>query len=244
VAVEIFVVDDSPEASAQAAVEDYRDVRVTYLRNPNPSGGVPSIARNLGWPRAKGAFVHFLDDDDIISDGHYMAVKSAFAAHPSAGMVFGRIQPFGNGPTDQLEHEKGYFADAGRKAAVCQRFGPKWAFVGQMLFGNAMLVCSASVLRRECVERLGGFDPNIRLMEDADFHVRVMRHYGAHFLDRVAVLYRIGNPSLMHSPNPDALQRQRERDGHHRMQVKYREQRGIVEFYLLALFARTALRVV
>lgn len=143
-----------------------------------------------------------------------------------------------------MKHETDYFAEAARKAAICQRFGSKWAFVGQMLVGNALLVCSASVLRRECVERLGGFDPNIRLMEDADFHVRAMRQYGVHFLDRTAISYRIGSPSLMHAPNPDAAQRQHERDGRYRMQVKYREQRGRIEFYLLALFGRTVLRII
>ena len=45
----------------------------------------------------------------------------------------------------------------------------KWAFTGRMLFDQALLVCSASILRRDCLIQLGGFDPQIRLMEDADF---------------------------------------------------------------------------
>ena len=241
--VEVFVVDDSPEGSAQEVVERFRDARVTYLKNPNPTGGIPSVVRNLGWPHAKGAFVHFLDDDDIVPDGHYTAVKEAFAAHPEVGIVFGRIQPFGTAPSAQLQNEKRYFADAARNAAACQRFGAKWAFTARMLFADALLVCSASVLRRECVEQLNGFDPAIRLMEDADFHVRAMREFGAHFIDRIAIRYRIGSPSLMHSPNPDELQLQRERAGHHKMQAKYRDQKGALEFYALALFARTALKI-
>jgi hypothetical protein len=67
-----------------------------------------------------------------------------------------------------------------------------------MLSDKALLVCSASVLRRECVEQLNGFDPDIRLMEDADFHVRATRKFGAHFIDHTAIKYRIGSPSLMH----------------------------------------------
>src|SRR5215475_10535827 len=70
VSFEIIVVDDSPEASAQEVVEGVGDVRVRYLRNPAPTGGVPSAVRNLGWPLARGAFVHFLDDDDIVPAGH------------------------------------------------------------------------------------------------------------------------------------------------------------------------------
>jgi hypothetical protein len=54
--------------------------------------------RNLGWPLTRGAFVHFLDDDDIVPGGHYAAVKAAFEQRSSVGLVFGRIEPFGVGP--------------------------------------------------------------------------------------------------------------------------------------------------
>jgi len=241
--VEIIVVDDSPEGSAQEVVEQFQDNRLTYLRNPEPTGGIPSIVRNLGWPRAKGAFVHFLDDDDIVPDGHYRAVKDAFAAHPKVGFIFGRVEPFGIGPPGQLRHEGLYFADAAKKASMCRRFGSKWAFIGRMMFDKALLVSSASVFRHECVRRLDGFDPEIRLMEDADFHVRALREFGAYFMDRVAIRYRIGSPSLMHSPNPNESQLQLQRAGHKQMHTKYREERGAVEFYALALLTRTLLQV-
>jgi len=244
VSVQIIVVDDSPEGSALELVNRLNDSRILYLQNPEPTGGVPSVVRNLGWPHAAGTFVHFLDDDDIVPAGYYTAVKSAFATHPEVGLVFGRVEPFGVGPESQLQHERAYFADAARKAAGCRAFGPKWAFVGRMLFDKALLVCSASVVRRECVHKLGGFDPTIRLMEDADFHVRVMREFGAFYLDRVAVRYRIGAASLMHAPNPDQRQRDSERAGHRQMQTKYRKSRGAVEFYGLAVFTRTMLRIV
>jgi glycosyltransferase involved in cell wall biosynthesis len=242
--VEIIVVDDSPEGSARAVIDRLNDPRVTYLRNPSPTGGIPSIVRNLAWPHAKGMFVHFLDDDDIVPQGHYVAVREAFAEHPKVGMVFGRIEPFGNCPTAQLEHERHYFADCARLSARCRRFGSRWALIGRMMFDRALLVCSASVLRRDCVIQLGGFDPDIRLMEDADFHIRAMREFGAYFIDRVVLAYRIGSPSLMHSPNPDRSQLDEVREGYRRMYAKYQKERGFLEFYALALFSRTVLRII
>jgi glycosyltransferase involved in cell wall biosynthesis len=225
--IEVFVIDDSPEGSAEEAVRGLTDSRVIYLKNPNPSG----------------TFVHFLDDDDIVTEGHYAAVKAAFAANPTIGLVFGRIEPFADGPGAQLDHEREYFADAARKASLSGRFGSRFAFAGRMLFDKALLVCSSSVIRRECVARLGGFDPTIRLMEDADFHVRAMRECGVLFLGRTAIRYRVGDPSLMHSPNPTEVQKQGERLGHRQMQVKYRKEHGAIEFYSLALFTRTVLKI-
>jgi glycosyltransferase involved in cell wall biosynthesis len=240
---EIFVVDDSPEGSAEEAVRNLADPRVTYLKNPNPTGGFPSVVRNIGWPQARGKFVHFLDDDDLVTEGHYAAVKEAFAIRPGVGLVFGRIEPFGHGPAAQLEHERQYFADAAWKAASSGRFGPRFAFAGRMLFDKALLVCSASVIRRECLVQLRGFDPEIRLMEDADYHLRAIRQCGTFFLDRTAIYYRVGSPSLMHSAEPTPTQKQEQKLGHKQMQLKYLKRYGAVEFYALALFTRTLLKI-
>ncbi len=243
VTLEILVVDDCPDGSAQNVVDGLHDTRVTYLRNPSPTGGVPSVVRNLAWPIAKGRFVHFLDDDDIVPEGHYAAVKAAFESLPDVGLVFGKIEPFGSGPETQLQHERRYFADAARSASLCGRFGTRFAFAGRMLFDRPILVCSAGVIRRECLVKIGGFDPQIRLMEDADFYARVMRQCGACYLDQVALWYRIGTPSLMHSPTPEPSQLQHQREGRRRMQAKYLKERGVVEFCVLAIFTRTVLRV-
>jgi GT2 family glycosyltransferase len=242
--VEILVVDDSPEGSAEGPVGRFANPRVKYLKNPEPTGGYPSVVRNIGWPLATGKFVHFLDDDDLVMEGFYGAAGNALASHPSVGMVFGRIEPFGNGPADQLEDERRYFDDAAKKAAVSGRFGSRLAFAGRMLFDKALLVCSASVIRRECLTKLGGFDPSIRLKEDADYHVRAMRECGVLFINSMAIRYRIGSPSLMHSPNKTEQQKQAERLGHRQMQTKYRNRYGALEFYGVALLTRTLLKVV
>jgi glycosyltransferase involved in cell wall biosynthesis len=242
VTMEILVVDDCPDGGARPVVDRLHDARVSYQRNPSPTGGVPSVVRNLAWPRASGRFVHFLDDDDMVPEGHYAAVAAAFARHPEVGLVFGRVEPFGAGPETQLQHERKFFARAARAAVLCTRFGRKLAFAGQMLFDLPLLVCGAAVVRQECVSGVGGFDPDIRLMEDADFNARVMRKYGACFVDRAALHYRIGFPSLMHSPNPPPAQLEMQREGRRRMRAKYRREHGTFDFYTLALFTR-AIRI-
>jgi glycosyltransferase involved in cell wall biosynthesis len=130
VSVEVIVIDDSPEASAEGVVAAIGDARVRYLNNPAPSGGWPSSVRNLGWPLAQGDFIHFLDDDDIVPDGHYAAVKKIFAARPDVGVVFGRIEPFGDAPEAQLQQERAFFDDRARRARLCRLFGPRWGFHG------------------------------------------------------------------------------------------------------------------
>jgi glycosyltransferase involved in cell wall biosynthesis len=244
VKLEVFVVDDCPDGSALDVVETIRDPRVTYIKNPRPTGGFPSIVRNLAWPLATGTYIHFLDDDDLAPDGHYAAVKAAFERNPDVGLVFGRIEPFGACPPEQMEHERRFFAAASQNAKRCGRFGPKLAFTGRILFGPAMLVCGAGVVRRKCVAHIGGFDPEMSLFEDTDFFCRVTRGFGAYFLDRVTLHYRIGSPSLMHAPDPSPKQLQAERGGARRVWSNYRRYHGTLEFLALAALTRLFLKYV
>jgi glycosyltransferase involved in cell wall biosynthesis len=243
VTLEVMVVDDCPDGSARESVERLGDPRITYIRNPQPTGGMPSIVRNLAWPRARGEFLHFLDDDDIVPGGLYAEVKQAFETHPKVGLVFGRIEPFGACPEPQLRHEQRFFTRAERAARACEWFGTRLAFAGRTLFDMPVLVCSAGVLRRECVAHVGGFDPQISMVEDSDLYARVMRECGALFLPRLSLRYRIGRVSMMHSPVRSEADVLRQRDGRRRMQEKYKREHGIFEFYALALFARTMLRL-
>src|ERR1700753_976337 len=105
VPLEIIVIDDSPEGSAAAVVAEFSD-SVCYIKNPQPTGGIPSVVRNLGWPTARGRFIHFLDDDDRVPAGHYRAAIAAFESNPGVGVVFGRVAPFGDPPEWQLLAEE------------------------------------------------------------------------------------------------------------------------------------------
>jgi hypothetical protein len=193
---------------------------------------------------ARGRFTHFLDDDDMVPEGHYAAALAAFAERPNVGLVFGRIEPFGNAPEEQMRHEREFFAAAARRAALCGRFGSRWAFAGRMMFDGLLLVTGAGIIRRECVERLGGFDPQMRIREDWDFFARVMRHSGAFFLDRIALRYRISGQSLLHySLDLSEADLQDLREARERKRTKYRAERGILEYVALKLFTKTVLAV-
>jgi glycosyltransferase involved in cell wall biosynthesis len=238
--VELIVVDDSTEGSAAAIAREFPDL-LRYFKNPKPTGGFPSVVRNLGWPLARGRFVHFLDDDDLVPEGHYASAIAAFEAYPRVGVVFGRVEPFGAAPETQMDRERAFFRGAARRAAICSRLGPRIGFAAGMIFNHTLLVCGAALIRRDCVQRLGGFDPEIRLGEDVDFFGRAMREFGAHLLDRATLHYRIGSPSLMHAPVLSENEIQQHRAGAQRMAAKYRSERGLFEFYIMKGLSRLVL---
>jgi glycosyltransferase involved in cell wall biosynthesis len=231
VALEVFVIDDSPEGSAEAVVREFGDTRLSYRRNPTPSGGRPAIVRNLAWPDARGTFIHFLDDDDLVPDGHYAAVKSVFAVMPEVGVVFGQIAPFGS-EGKQLAEERAFFARAARRGARFRGLGSRWLLTACMLFHETLLVCSAGIMRRDCVAAIHGFDTTLPLMEDVDFYARAIRRFGAHFMDRVSLHYRIG-PSLMRASRQSAVD-----ESYRRMHARYRLEHGALEINAIRVLAR------
>lgn len=239
VAVEVLVLDDSPECSAREAVASMADPRVTYRPMAVPSGGRPALVRNEGWRLARAPYLHFLDDDDRVAPGAYRAALEAFATYPKRGVVFGRVEPFGENPGD-LEHERRVFARAARCARLYGRSGSRLLpFAHTYFTPTPLFVNSACLVRREVVGAVGGYDPDLPVCEDLDFYTRAMRASGYVFLDQVVLEYRIGAGSLMHahragSDTVSAAAR--------RSYAKYRAAHGLAEFLALKVVGKLVLR--
>ena len=236
VRLEIVVVDDCPDGSAASVVRAMADPRIRYLHNPRHSNGRPAVLRNMGAAAAAGELVHFADDDDLVPAGLYASVMQEFAHHPHVGAVFGKVEVFGDYEDRRLS-EGALFQSAALRAASTQRWRSRYVFAARILFQPLMIIGGASVVRRRCIEAVGGLDASMELMEDVDFYLRVIRRFGVRFLDRVALRYRLG-PSLMHRPDylPIMIRSYVE------MQRKYRATHGPLEFYALKIAARTVLR--
>lgn len=237
VSLEALVVDDSPEGSARDTALSFGDPRVTYLRNERPSGGKPALVRNQGWPQGRGRFVHFLDDDDRPVAGFYRSAVAAFDENPDCGMVFGRVEPFGDDPA-ALVHEREFFADAARRARIASRFRSRRWMAAVLLFQPTVLVNSACMIRRECLSSIDGYSPDIPMNEDIDLYARAARKYGSVFLDQVVLEYRVLGDSLMHGrSNDDALVL-----AYQRMYATYRRTNGIAEWLALKALSKTILQ--
>ncbi len=238
--LEIIVVDDTVDQSARSIVSQFQHPKLQYVANPHPSGGFPSRVRNLGATFATGRFVHFLDDDDRVPAALYPDVVRYFDENPGVGVVFGQVIPFGSDAV-QIEREKAFFKLAARSAANLQRYGKCWPMATRMTFSDTLLVCGAALIRRECIAGSGGFDPNIRYGEDADFYARAIRRYGGRFVERAFLEYRIWPNSIAHTPDlpPDAIA-----NDYKRIHERFLREAGIINYTLSKVAARTILRMI
>ncbi len=150
---EIIVVDDGSTDGTRVVVESFGDAaRYIY----QPSAGA-AAARNRGIKDSRGEFIAFLDADDEWLDGRLSSCLAPSLLSSEIGLIWcwtyhqrldGRRELFGRG------HDKS---------------NP----FGQALLPSGMQQTSATIVCREAIATVGGFDPDLKTLEDLDLWIRI-----------------------------------------------------------------------
>jgi glycosyltransferase involved in cell wall biosynthesis len=231
--LEVIVADNSPEGSARSVLEAIPDPRMRYVHVPPCEGRVGRV-RNAGARDARGPFVLFLDDDDLLPPGALRALADALDEHPDAGLAFGVIEPFGPNAA-RVAEEARYFEDA---AARARRLRGRRGFTREMLFHPALVAASAVMMRLDALRAAGGFDETMRAWEDGECFLRVARLRGAVFVDRPVARRRIGHPAIVSTLFRQTDGRARVLEAYRYIHRRYRRTFGSTEFYALKVVDR------
>jgi glycosyltransferase involved in cell wall biosynthesis len=165
--LEVIVIDDG---SADASGEVARSFDEVVLIEADHQG--VAAARNLGLARATGAYITFLDADDLMAPGRLRTQLEHLRDHPTTGCVLMRqdllIEP-------GAEH-------------------PLWTPDGPVAVPP-----TTAMIRQGDARRVGGFDPAYRVCEDTDWLFR-LREAGVRIdvLPEVGLIRRIHGRNLTH----------------------------------------------
>ena len=176
---EIIMVNDGGVVQENLIEWLCKDLNITYVRQPNR--GV-AAARNLALRLARGQYVVYLDDDDLMYN-HHLARLHHEACHNPGALVFGNAHFI----TEQVNF--GLREDQRKSMMACKKYDFNRLQITNYIPINAL----AHPLL--AIEKVGGFDESLASHEDWDLLIRLSRTIPfVHFNDTtVQVRRRLGN---------------------------------------------------
>ncbi|MBW4027397.1 glycosyltransferase family 2 protein [Acidipila rosea] len=178
--VEIIVVDDGSTDDTQVVLAPYLG-RISYHLQAN--SGVAK-ARNTGITLCHGDYICFLDSDDAWAPNKLDRQVDFLARYPAYGLLATEIAG-----VDQL----GQRVDRSKSEMYTIHNG---FVLEHLLFAN-WIQTSTVMIRRECLQRIGGFDEEVgQFGEDWLLWMRIASEYQIYFLPEPLTYYRVHQTSL------------------------------------------------
>ena len=87
--IEIIIVDDGSTDETLATAQALERNHPGIVRVMSKANGGPGLAREHGRLRARGEFIQYLDSDDVLLPGKFVAQVSALRYAPAAGVAYG-----------------------------------------------------------------------------------------------------------------------------------------------------------
>lgn len=183
--LDVVVVDDaSTDNSFEVANRYCTDSRVRCLKNKQNLG----LAKN--WNRcldiARGPLVIVLGSDDLLDPGYLELVSQIFDEYPDLGLVYASVHIIG-------AHDEIIYKGIEHPPRLYRRGDDA---ITHMLTVGINTV--TTVIRRECYEKLGGYNEAIWNGPDIEFCARIASHYDIYDLGKVLGYFRLHEAKTGH----------------------------------------------
>ncbi|MBR9756704.1 MAG: glycosyltransferase family 2 protein [Algicola sp.] len=171
---ELIIVNDGSTDGSLKKVKAFTDPRISIINMENK--GV-SYARNLGIEKSTGAFICFLDADDVWKPNHLEHLNFLIKTYPNCGLYC-------------TAYDKTYFNKINIKS---QYLGLEPDFQGIVpdYFHNSLInqIASGSsvAVPKALFKTIGTFDTNLRSGQDTDLWIRIALNHQVAFLNQISV---------------------------------------------------------
>lgn len=173
---EIIVVDDGSTDELEPALRPFAH-DITFIRQHNQ--GV-SVARNVGIEVATGAWIALLDHDDQWLPHKQERLLAVIRDRENVAVVYSDMEVFG---------------DICRSSRFAGRPTPRGKIFRDLLFSDP-IGPSASIIRRDAINQVGGFDPTLRNCQDLDLYLRLAARWDIEYVPEVLARYRCHEHNL------------------------------------------------
>ena len=170
---ELLLVDDGSSDRSSDIAKGYAErdpARVRYLEHPGHVNRGASSSRNLGVSAARGAWVAFLDGDDIWLPERLERSVALALAHPDADVVYGKTEywrSWQDTRSRSLDYIQPHYFHANRIVR------PPDLLVRYLSLRAAYPCMGSLLVRRSAFNAIGGFEESFRgLVDDLVFFAK------------------------------------------------------------------------
>lgn len=176
---ELLLVDDGSTDGSTAIAQRYAEKyprKIRYLEHEGHQNRGVCVSRNLGIRHSQADFIAILDADDVWLPHKLEQQVAILDAHPEAAMVYGASQYWHSWTGKTEDAGRDFIPELG--VPLDTLFQPPTLVTLCYPLGKGSAPCPSDLLlRREIVERIGGFEEDFRgmyqLYEDQAFLVKV-----------------------------------------------------------------------
>lgn len=168
---EIIIVDDCSTDGTEQVVKEFGDFRIRYIRNEKNLGA--GASRNRGGELARYEYIAFQDSDDVWRCGKLEKQMQYMINHSEYDMVYCSF----------LKH----YSNGGSLVVPNNQIGEREGDMYATLLVNNVIGTPTVLIRRNVFLECGGFDTELKAIEDWDLAVRVARNSQIGFVSEILV---------------------------------------------------------
>ena len=179
---ELIVWDDCSTDDSARVVAEFQEPRVRYVlaSQQTPLGQ----AREAAMRQAQGAWLAFLDQDDVWLP-HKLERQLGIANDPQVALVYGRTLCFyANGSECDYDHFHEFTSL------------PEGDILPELLGKGCFIAMSSAMIRRLAVQQIGGVPENIHITPDYYLYLAIASRHEARAVQEVVCRYRMHSGSM------------------------------------------------
>ncbi len=189
--IEILVVDDNEPGdeysiAAKKLIDNLGYPQVRKVTQPKHTNG--AAARNAGIRAAKGEYICFLDDDDLYMPNKIERQLEVLSTKDSSVGGVSCLKIFFKG--DKLTH-------------ISETWAPSSHQSLDVMSKELNIQTGTVLLRRECLDKAGYFDPNLRRHQEVQLMSRFTDKYRIELIEEILTI--IDGSDLANRPNYNKL---------------------------------------
>jgi predicted O-linked N-acetylglucosamine transferase (SPINDLY family)/GT2 family glycosyltransferase len=179
---EIIITDDGSSDRTVEVIQSFDDPRIKLFCFSENQGAC--IAAKHGTEKAQGDFIARLSSDDVCYPHRLETQINFLDAHLGVSAVFSHAQIID-------EHSNNFEGEHPYKSVFIQPNHTRFEWLRHFFFDGNCLCHPSLLIRRQCYEEIGMYDPRFRQLPDFDFWIRLCMNHEIHIIAENLVKFRV-----------------------------------------------------